>query len=61
MDISTDPGCICNMDLDMVLGYILVRDVTMAMVVNAGHSDQHGPSSRPRVDLGPHSRLLHCL
>ena len=26
MDISTDPGCICNMDPDIVLGYILVRD-----------------------------------
>lgn len=48
MDISTDPGCICNMDPDIVPSYILGIDVTMAMVVNADHSDQHGPSSRPR-------------
>ena len=61
--ISTDPGCICNMDPDMVLGFILGIDVTMAVVVNACHSDQHGPSSRPQVGLGDgsHSRLLHCL
>ena len=52
MDINTDAGCICNMDPDMVLGFNLGIDVTMVVVVNACHSDQHEPSSRPQVGLG---------
>lgn len=61
MDMDTDPDCVFNIDPGVVLGWSLWLDVTMALVGNANHSDQCGPSSTMSLDNCQDSSLQHCL
>ena len=53
MDINTDPNGAGIMDPDMVPGSSVGQDVTMALDVSAGLSDQHCSSGRVDTNMAP--------